>query len=102
MNIGIIAVIIFAVFIFSVVFQVAVDAISLVVNGFIIYILGLRSFKEVKEGQHHLYLLCGFLSLFVILAGGNIIKFLWPFTTFMILLSIFVIVVQYVKDRYGL
>ena len=97
-----VTVIIILLFVILVVAKVAVDVISLFINGFIIYVLGLRSFNEVKQGQYHLYTICGLLSLFLLLLFGNFLGFLWSFTTFLILTCLFVWIVQQIKEKYKL
>ena len=98
----IVVIVILLLFLIIVVAKIAVDVIALAVNGVIIYALGMRSFKEVKAGEHHLYTVCGLLSLFLLLLFGNLLGFLWSFTSFLILTCLFVYITQQVKEKYDL
>ena len=62
------------------------DIITLILNGVIIYVIGLRTFAEIRK--HHkllnAYVVAGVVSLAVILFIGNFLP-LWKFTTFLVL-----------------
>ena len=96
---GLIAAILIFFFLISALVNVAVDLMVFVINIFLIYAFGLRSFKEVKSGKHHVYVVCGLLSLFILLLTGNFVKYFWPFTTFLLMTCLFVWLFDRVKNK---
>jgi hypothetical protein len=59
--------------------------ISLVVNGAIIYLVGLRAFKEIDKGWFKEYGIGAGVALALVLLAGNVVPFLWGFTTWLAL-----------------
>ena len=100
MELQIITFVIILFFLISIVFQLAVDLMIIVFNAFLLYAFGLRSFKDVRKKKYELYLICGFLALFVVLFTGGI-KYLWGITSFLVLTCIIVWLFEKVKEKYG-
>ena len=62
------------------------DIFALIINGIIIYVIGLRTFAEIRKHHKRLnvYVVTGVISLAVIMFWRNFLP-LWKFTTFLIL-----------------
>jgi hypothetical protein len=63
------------------------DLISLFINGVILYFIGLRSYVEVQEGKHYLYLGSAIIGLIATGLTENFLKgwLIWRFTTWIII-----------------
>ena len=101
MNPSAIAIIIIVAFFISISIKLAVPVMVVVLNAFVVYSLGLRTFRDIKKGKQYVYLLCGFLSVFILLWFGNLYKHLWPFSSFLILTCVLAWVFDQVKEKYG-
>ena len=100
MNPSAIAIIIIVAFVISIAIKLAVPVMVVVLNAFVVYSLGLRTFRDIKKGKQYVYLLCGFLSVFILLWFGNLYKHLWPFSSFLILTSVLAWIFDQIKEKY--
>ena len=71
------------------------DIILLAVNALILWMIALRSWAEIKEGKHYLYLIGAIASVISILLAGNYLPF-WHVTTFAVITFAIVQVVIFV------
>lgn len=101
MNVQIITIIIILLFTISLATELLVDVMVIILNAFVVYVLGLRTFKEVQRGKQYMFILCGFLSIFLLLIYGNLYKYLWPFSSFLILTCILAFIFEKLRDKYG-
>jgi hypothetical protein len=59
--------------------------VELLVNGVIIYLAGIRGLKELNRGWMKEYAVGAIISIAVMAVKGNVIRLLWPFTTWLLL-----------------
>ncbi len=62
----------------------AETAFRLLVNGIVIYLVGLRSLVEINKGRLREYAFGLIIAVIIMYAVGNFIGLLWAFTTFLL------------------
>lgn len=63
----------------------ALTVIEIFVNGIILYLLGVRTLREIDRGLLREYGIGFVVALIVLAAGGNVFGFLWWLTTFVVM-----------------
>ncbi len=56
----------------------------IIINGIVIYLVGLRSLVEINKGLLREYAFGLIIAIIIMYAAGNFISFLWAFTTFLL------------------
>ncbi len=59
--------------------------VELIINAIVIYLIGIRSLKEVNKGwlkEYGIGIVVGLVALWLV---GNVIPILWPFSTWLVI-----------------
>lgn len=77
----------------------AATILSLVVNGIIIYLVGLRSLREINKGWLQEYGIGAVVALIILILSGNPLPILWGVTTWLVLAFLIAQLVRLVKKK---
>jgi uncharacterized membrane protein len=84
---SLIALVVFAAFLFYLGYAFLIDVIQLIVNGFIIYVVGLRTFVELRRANKevwYIYIFSAIIALAIVSLTGSFIPLIWAFTLFLV------------------
>ncbi len=56
----------------------------IIINGIVIYLVGLRSLVEINKGRLREYAFGLIIAIIIMYAVGNFIRLFWAFTTFLL------------------
>lgn len=99
----IIVTIAFIVFLFYLGYSFLFNVIELVVNGFIIYAVGLRTFVELNGAEKEIgyaYTFSAIIALGIVAITGKFLPILWSFTIFLVLTFMIKHLMMYVRKHY--
>ncbi len=99
----IIVTIVFIVFLFYLGYSFLFNIIELILNGFIIYAVGLRTFVELNGAEKEIgyaYTFSAIIALGIVAITGSFLPFVWSFTIFLVLTFIIKHLMMYIRKHY--
>jgi hypothetical protein len=100
---SIVALIVFVAFLFYLGYAFLYDVAQLVINGAIIYFVGLRTFVELNGAEKEVgyaYTFSAIIALGIVSITGSFIPFVWSFTIFLVLTLIIKHILMYARKHY--
>jgi hypothetical protein len=70
---------------------------DLIINAVVIYLVGIRTVKEIDKGWVKEYLWGAIIGILILGFAGNVIPLLWHFTTWLTIMFIVAQVIRYAQ-----
>jgi hypothetical protein len=70
---------------------------DLIINAIVIYLVGIRSVKELDKGWLKEYAWGAVIGILILAFAGNVISFLWHFTTWLVIMFVVAQVIRYAQ-----
>ena len=99
----IVATIVFVTFLFYLGYAFLFNVIELIINGFLIYAVGLRTFVELNGAEKEVgysYTFSAIIALGIVAITGSFIPFVWSFTIFLILTFVIKHLMMYIGKNH--